>query len=317
MKRKETSHIIIHTAAWQGDPSVEDIRRVHVQENGWDDIGYHFVIRKNGDVEIGRPMFKVGAHCKDMAMNHKSVGICLSGHHDVEELDIYQLKPLVELCQSIMAQYSIPVEHVLGHRETGANKTCPGNLVSMVDIRERISWGIGLETAALELNDITLTGGMAKIVSKGLEDLESKTLPEYTHPLPPTKKEPFLKRISNGAKRIFSTRIGETVLAIGIGGFGLFTGINLQPLIEGKDQMDIISAIPLELTITIITGVLTFLVGLFVKKPGTKKFIEARIQAVAPVIVEATSKESEGGKKITPGEAVKILRAAFGIHQHL
>lgn len=137
--RASTTHIIIHTAAWPGDPSSAEIRRVHVEENGWDDIGYHYIIRKNGTVEQGRPELNRGAHCVDMGMNSCSIGICLSGHHDQEYLKSDQLNALLNLCRSLMDFYSVPLKNILGHRETGAVKTCPGNLIDMDWLRNKIS----------------------------------------------------------------------------------------------------------------------------------------------------------------------------------
>lgn len=55
----------------------DEIRHWHVEQNGWDDIGYHYVIRRNGSVERGRDESIVGAHEKNN--NRDSIGICLVG----------------------------------------------------------------------------------------------------------------------------------------------------------------------------------------------------------------------------------------------
>ena len=136
--RKVTEHIVLHTAAWPGDPSAEDIRRVHVGENGWSDIGYHFVIRKDGSIEAGRAENEVGAHCRADRMNYRSIGICLSGHHDHESLQGMQRSSLFHLCLKLMDRYEISPDNVIGHREAGANKTCPGKLVDMDKIRKSL-----------------------------------------------------------------------------------------------------------------------------------------------------------------------------------
>jgi hypothetical protein len=53
-------HIIHCSASTQGD--VAEIRRWHLAR-GWNDIGYHFVIRPDGEVEVGRMLHEIGAHC--------------------------------------------------------------------------------------------------------------------------------------------------------------------------------------------------------------------------------------------------------------
>ena len=71
--------IIVHCSATprHKDFSAEDIRDWHVKGNGWDDIGYHFVIRLDGSIEYGRMVDKYGAHVK--SHNYDSIGICYIG----------------------------------------------------------------------------------------------------------------------------------------------------------------------------------------------------------------------------------------------
>ena len=78
MSRESTEYIMIHCAATRADMDIgaADIDRWH-RQRGWRKIGYHYVIRRNGEVETGRDMDAVGAHCK--GMNDKSVSICLVG----------------------------------------------------------------------------------------------------------------------------------------------------------------------------------------------------------------------------------------------
>jgi len=73
--------IIIHCSATvEGkDFSVEDIDRWHKQR-GWSGVGYHYVIRLDGTIEAGRPLDKIGAHCK--GRNQGSIGICYIGGVD-------------------------------------------------------------------------------------------------------------------------------------------------------------------------------------------------------------------------------------------
>jgi len=59
------------------DIGAETIRDWHVNDNGWDDIGYHYVITRAGEVEVGRPLEMAGAHVR--GHNDDSIGVCLIG----------------------------------------------------------------------------------------------------------------------------------------------------------------------------------------------------------------------------------------------
>lgn len=75
--------IIIHCSAippYQ-DSSAETITRWHIAR-GFKTIGYHYVIRRDGTIENGRPLEQVGAHCQNH--NKHSIGICYEGGLDIE-----------------------------------------------------------------------------------------------------------------------------------------------------------------------------------------------------------------------------------------
>ena len=76
---RDIKKIIIHCSATKEgqDISVENIRYWHVEENGWSDIGYHFIVDINGFLHEGRDIDIQGAHTK--GENKDSVGICYIG----------------------------------------------------------------------------------------------------------------------------------------------------------------------------------------------------------------------------------------------
>lgn len=140
------SYIIIHTAAARIAAGIEDIDRWHKEmgfrRKGTHDlqhVGYQYYIRKDGTIQRGRDETEVGAHCKDMGMNRKSIGICFEGHGDYDAFTRAQRKSLSHLYQQITGRWDIPIENVLGHRETGAKKTCPGNKIDMHELRNSLS----------------------------------------------------------------------------------------------------------------------------------------------------------------------------------
>ena len=92
---RQLTEIIVHCSAtqpkWMEGRPVEDkiaeIRRWHVQDRGWRDIGYHFLVDRDGRFGIGRPLEDMGAHCK--GHNKGTVGICLLGGFGSEADDLF------------------------------------------------------------------------------------------------------------------------------------------------------------------------------------------------------------------------------------
>lgn len=145
--------IVIHssdTADKQGRPvdaDIEQMRRYHVEHNGWRDIGYHYVIRMNGALEYGRPLAQEGAHVG--GFNGESIGICVSGDGDLAPFTEAQRAALAHLCAKLCVEFKILPDAVIGHREADDHgaphvaKTCPGTKVDMEAIRDDVAkqWG--------------------------------------------------------------------------------------------------------------------------------------------------------------------------------
>lgn len=117
--RKSTTRIILHHAAAKNCDAAT-IHRWHRQK-GWSGIGYHFVVRKNGTVERGRPENKTGAHAS--GHNQDSIGICFEGNFDTETMPPVQLHAGQELIAYLKSQYRI--RKIQCHRDIG-NTSCPG-----------------------------------------------------------------------------------------------------------------------------------------------------------------------------------------------
>lgn len=121
---RKIKRIIVHCSDTpsQMDIGVHEIKQWHIQR-GFDDIGYHHVVRRSGMLEEGRPLAKAGAHAR--GFNFSSIGICLvGGDSGLFNFTFDQLKCLVKLVDYYRGQY--PDAEILGHRDLpGARKTCP------------------------------------------------------------------------------------------------------------------------------------------------------------------------------------------------
>ena len=129
--RKKTDSIIIHCAATKKsmDIGYKEIREWHVDQNGWDDVGYHYIIRRNGKLEKARPEGYSGAHAP--SHNSRSIGICLVGGMADDggpenNFTLEQFLTLKDLVNMVMNKYS-DITEVLGHCDVQDNKpNCPG-----------------------------------------------------------------------------------------------------------------------------------------------------------------------------------------------
>jgi len=78
MLTRKIDKIIIHCSDTKTSQSfdVTDIDLWH-RKQGWDSIGYHYYIKLDGTLQIGRSLNKMGAHC--IGQNANSIGICFEG----------------------------------------------------------------------------------------------------------------------------------------------------------------------------------------------------------------------------------------------
>lgn len=120
------NRIILHCSATaEGkDYTVADIDQWH-KARGWQGIGYHYVVYRDGSIHNGRPIEAVGAHTS--GYNKDSIGICYIGGVDAngkpkDTRTPEQKKALRELVVKLKEQF--PNATVHGHYEF-AQKACP------------------------------------------------------------------------------------------------------------------------------------------------------------------------------------------------
>ena len=89
-------------------------------------IGYHYVVRRDGQIEPGRPEWMVGAHCKNH--NAHSIGICYEGGLDIrgqpaDTRTLAQKLAMLQLLEVLHRKY--PKALIVGHHDLNPHKDCP------------------------------------------------------------------------------------------------------------------------------------------------------------------------------------------------
>jgi len=128
IKRELTDTVAIHCSATPPtmDIGVEKIREWHVKDNGWDDVGYHFIITRDGTIEPARPEEMQGAHAPKV--NHRSIAICMIGGSDANGMwsnnfTNEQWVTLKALLLNLTKKYEI--KKIIGHYQVDDKKECP------------------------------------------------------------------------------------------------------------------------------------------------------------------------------------------------
>lgn len=144
MKVNVPDKIIFHCSATadSGDSiGFDNINSWH-KDNGWSpyqdqargDVycGYHYIIKRSGKIEIGRPENVIGIHCS--GHNTNSLGVCYVGTRRMTEM---QLKALITLYNEIYKRHKIDIDNFFGHHEFNSGKECPGQ--DMIVLRSLLS----------------------------------------------------------------------------------------------------------------------------------------------------------------------------------
>ena len=120
--------IVIHCSAVKPDQmsSAVQIDSWH-RKQGWKlGIGYHYVVRRNGEIEPGRPEWLIGAHCKNH--NAHSIGVCYEGGLDIrgqpaDTRTAEQKTAMRWLLRQLHRSY--PKALIVGHHDLNPQKACP------------------------------------------------------------------------------------------------------------------------------------------------------------------------------------------------
>lgn len=140
------THIVIHH--W-GSPkaTIDTIRTRHVEEFGWEKIGYHYVVGNGNGIPDGRVIQCREDHegaCQSRGYNTKAIGILMVGNFDISYPSRIQWDALVDLVKRITYAHNIPADNIIGHREIYGmrgmepERSCPGWKFDMDRLRKEV-----------------------------------------------------------------------------------------------------------------------------------------------------------------------------------
>lgn len=135
--------VIHHTASDIGD--LDYYRRLHMEERGWPDIAYHFIINNGssntvaGQVEVSN-LWKnrsINYSTKVSYLNYFGIAIVMVGNFEAHPVSAVQWESLVNLTASLSDRYGIPPDRIIGHREAWET-ACPGKHLSLERLRDEV-----------------------------------------------------------------------------------------------------------------------------------------------------------------------------------
>lgn len=148
-KRRWRGITLHHSASESGNAA--HFNEIHKKNNGWDGLGYHFVIDngrggRDGAVEVGYRWKdqSTGAHCRpknctDNYWNEHTIGICLVGNFETSWPSRAQMNALTKLVRFLQQRYRIPTSEIRGHGQVpGTHTACPGKNLSVWQFKQRL-----------------------------------------------------------------------------------------------------------------------------------------------------------------------------------
>lgn len=125
------NYLAIHQSGGLDTQTPVDLANYHIQNNGWDGIGYHFIIDQDGIVYYVGDISTARANVADL--NEAVIGICLIGNFSGNlEPTPEQLTSTHKLCEFLINYPGLvnikSWDKIVGHKELPNQQTdCPGD----------------------------------------------------------------------------------------------------------------------------------------------------------------------------------------------
>ena len=117
---QKVTYLVVHCSDTADDDALtgRDIHQMHLGF-GWDGVGYHRIICRDGVIEYGRPDYWVGAHVR--GFNDVSLGVCLIGRSEFTNAQFIALENVLRTWKK-----AYPQADICGHCDFDyTDKTCP------------------------------------------------------------------------------------------------------------------------------------------------------------------------------------------------
>ena len=176
---RKIDRLIVHhfwrpkAAQYQGLATIESVRNYHVHTKGWSDIGYHIIVGPNGDIWLGRPISRSGAHT--VGQNQRSVGLAYAADFDQEDPQQNGYEVGVKVTAAVCRRFGMEEDDVFFHRDF-APKSCPGDKMDRSRFRQEVlramEGSLTEDFVRLKIDDHLVLGAQIRIVdskSMGLE----------------------------------------------------------------------------------------------------------------------------------------------------
>lgn len=136
--RSEIRNIAIHHSATTSG-SAEAFARYHVNQLDWPGIGYHYVVNKNGSIDLCHDPEIVSYHVGNS--NGRAIGICMVGDFRTQTLESPQRDATLQLVRQLLQDFNLTIADVWGHIEFPGYewKQCPS--ISMEQFRSSLRDG--------------------------------------------------------------------------------------------------------------------------------------------------------------------------------
>lgn len=147
--------VMLHHTAGSTSEKIEQIRKAHINNNHWGDIGYHYVIEVDPDnrsskIVKGRSLSFQGAHAGVDKYNNGYVGVCVPGNYDKNKMPDWLYNQLLGHICHIMKKPEINAYGFLGHKEVKAT-ACPGRYINLDKMRYDLSVKLKKSVRAIKL----------------------------------------------------------------------------------------------------------------------------------------------------------------------
>ena len=133
--RSEIRNIAIHHSATTSG-SAEAFARYHVNQLDWPGVAYHYVINKDGSIDLCHDPEVVSYHVGNS--NGRALGICMVGDFRTQTLDTPQRNAALELVKKLINDFNLTVDDVWGHIEFPGYSWKPCPSINMEQFRSSL-----------------------------------------------------------------------------------------------------------------------------------------------------------------------------------